>query len=223
MSVGGSQQLRLFRIAIRDGKPLEAACAESGLCLEEGRLTLIDDAAEPPPPEAYILLGERKDTDMARGAAKPKPISGEIPKPDVDLATQLYREDIRPAQAKVSEHAQEMSTAYKRIKKEGHIASGAAKQAFKLKEMEEAKAEHWLRGFFALIEKLGLMPRNDLVDVAQGKGKAGERPKPQLVTVPTGPADDSDLSGEADDKSAVQKAVDDDDDFYDSAKGEAAE
>jgi hypothetical protein len=221
--VTGSINLQRFRRAIAEGQTLEASCEISGLSLEEGRLTLAADAADPPPAETTPQVSPRKETDMARGAAKTKPIDGEEVKPDADLAARLYQEDIRPAQSKVSEHSQEMSTAYKKIKKEGHIPSWAAKLAFKLKEMEEAKRDHGLRGLFALLDKFNMMPRNDLVDAAQGKGTVGQRPKPNLVAVPKGPADDSDLSGDADEKSAVQKAVDSDDEFFESAKGEASE
>jgi hypothetical protein len=52
----GSKQLRAFRIAIRDGLPLEIAAANAGFSLEEARLTMEADAADPPPPEAYTEL-----------------------------------------------------------------------------------------------------------------------------------------------------------------------
>lgn len=57
MSVGGSQQLRIFRIAIRDGATVEDAAERAGMSLGEARLHAADDAKNPPPPEAYTLLG----------------------------------------------------------------------------------------------------------------------------------------------------------------------
>lgn len=54
---GGSQQLRLYRIARRDGKPLDEACALSGIDPAEARMLDADDAKNPPPAEAYELLG----------------------------------------------------------------------------------------------------------------------------------------------------------------------
>lgn len=54
---GGSQQLRRFRIACRDGATIEAAAELSGMGLAEARAWAKDDAEFPPPPEAYVLLG----------------------------------------------------------------------------------------------------------------------------------------------------------------------
>lgn len=56
MDVGGSQQLRLFRRAIRDGASIEDAAAIGLMSITEAQLWLKDDAANPPPPEAYELL-----------------------------------------------------------------------------------------------------------------------------------------------------------------------
>jgi len=57
--VSGSQQLRTFRRAIRDGATLEDACAATGNLIDpaEGKLWLAADAKNPPPPEAYELIG----------------------------------------------------------------------------------------------------------------------------------------------------------------------
>ncbi len=56
---GGSQQLRQFRIAIRSGATLEEASAATGGIIgpDEGRIHLAADAKNPPPPEAFELLG----------------------------------------------------------------------------------------------------------------------------------------------------------------------
>ena len=53
----GSQELRIFRCAIRDGASLEDACDQSGIGIAEGRMHVKDDEKNPPPPEAYELLG----------------------------------------------------------------------------------------------------------------------------------------------------------------------
>jgi hypothetical protein len=52
----GSQQLRLFRITIRDGASIEAAAEIAGMSLGEARITAREDALNPPPEEAYQLL-----------------------------------------------------------------------------------------------------------------------------------------------------------------------
>lgn len=55
--MGGSQNLRLYRIARRDGSTIEEACELSGIGLTEARLHDADDAKNPPGPECFVLLG----------------------------------------------------------------------------------------------------------------------------------------------------------------------
>jgi hypothetical protein len=52
----GSQQLRLFRIAIRDGESLNEAARIAGMSIGEAQLHAKADAINPPPEEAYQLL-----------------------------------------------------------------------------------------------------------------------------------------------------------------------
>lgn len=54
---GGSQQLRIFRRAIRAGDTLEDAALAAGMSLGEARLHADADRRDPPPPEAFELLG----------------------------------------------------------------------------------------------------------------------------------------------------------------------
>lgn len=135
---------------------------------------------------------------MGRPRAAARPISGEVPQPDFDLAVKIYREDIKPAQTKVGEYAQEQSTAYKAIKKSAHIQPQAARAAFRLDAMEPSKRDDWIRSFNGLLKKLGIVMPRDLVDGAEGREQEsiipeGERPRPKLATVQP-PDDDSDLS-----------------------------
>lgn len=101
---------------------------------------------------------------MAR-QAKPKADEvEEIQKPDFEQAVRIYRNDIRPAQAKVGEYAQEQSTAYKQIKKGCNVHPGAAKLAFKLNEMEDHKRDDYLRSLYGLMNVLKIGISADLVD-----------------------------------------------------------
>ncbi|BCA57715.1 hypothetical protein [Sphingomonas sp. HMP6] len=123
----------------------------------------------------------------------------ELKTPDFKAAVALYKTDIRPAQAKVGEFAQEQSTAYKHIKKEFGIQPQAAKAAFALYEMEESKRDDYLRCRNGLEAELGIAVRVDLVDMAHGKdavipAAAGKRAPPKLVTIPKGPPGDTDLN-----------------------------
>jgi hypothetical protein len=103
------------------------------------------------PPRAAIVPAKAgpgaqpQEETMARPKRKAADEVVEIQKPDFDLAKRIYFNDIKPAQSKVGEHAQEMSTAYKEIKKAAHIQPQAAKLAFKLVEMEESKRDDFLR------------------------------------------------------------------------------
>jgi len=125
---------------------------------------------------------------VARGRKpKEKQVNNEVPKPDFDLAISLYRNDIRPAQSSVGEYAQEMSTAYKSIKKDAHINPQAAKLAFKLDQMEDFKCDDFLRSLYGLMKALGIGISADLVD-QMGDGEAptmpvSERDAPELATL----------------------------------------
>jgi hypothetical protein len=133
--------------------------------------------------------------------------------PDFALAVRLFRNDIKPAQAKVGEYAQEQSTAYKAIKKNAHVDPAAARLAFRLDGMEENKRDDFLRSLRGLLHELKIFMPLDMLDMAAG-AKPGEspiptgarKPKMTLVTVPKPPAGDTDLSDGDTDKSGVDKA-----------------
>lgn len=123
---------------------------------------------------------------MAKAATKP--VSHEVPQKDFTGAVRAYRNDVKPAISKVGEYSQEVSTAYKHIKKNCHIQPGAAKLAFKLDGMEEAKRDDFLRCFNGLCKELNIVMPRDMVDIAEGKPAESivpeaDRPKPQLVAV----------------------------------------
>lgn len=227
----GSIQLLRYRSARRNGRSLMMAAVEAGIGIEEARLTDADEAkaalaegremwaiGEPvasPAPETTQPIPapepapQPKDEDMARGKKNEGTINGEVPKPDFALAAKIFREDIRPAMSGVGEHAQEMSTAYKAIKKQAHIQPQAARLAFRLVDMEEAKRDDFLRSFNGLLREMKIFMPADLVDAAEGKGTIGENvvpigesPKPKLATIPPAVAGDVDLADGADDTGA---------------------
>lgn len=121
---------------------------------------------------------------MATAAAT---VSGEVPKHDFGLAVRIYRQDIKKAASKVGEFNQELSTAYKAIKKNANIQPKAAKLAFSLDDMEEAKRDDFLRSFNGLLKELNIHMPSDLVDQAEGKGPEPvipRRTRPNLAAVP---------------------------------------
>jgi hypothetical protein len=137
---------------------------------------------------------------MAR--AKKTPQVEEVHAPDFALAVRLYRQDIKPAQSKVGEHSQEMSEAYKAIKKRAYIQPQAARLAFRLDDMEESKRDDFLRSFNGLLKEMNIFMPVDLADMAEGKGSAGETvvpigagSKPRLATIPMSDGKDDDLAG----------------------------
>lgn len=153
--------------------------------------------------EAGSMVGsgspQHQENDMARGKRKVEQVV-EVHKPDFALAKRIYFNDIKPAQSKVGEFAQEQSTAYKEIKKAAHIQPQAAKAAFALIEMEESKRDDYLRSFNGLLTEFNIFMPRDLVDQAEDKPLSnvvpiGESARPQLATIP---GDDSDLAGDDD-------------------------
>lgn len=93
---GGSQQLRLYRIARRDGSDREQACEESGIGLEEAKLIDANDAKHPPGPQCFVLLASSSPTE---GQFMPKHDTmedqPEADDPLVELAGETLRGDIR--------------------------------------------------------------------------------------------------------------------------------
>jgi hypothetical protein len=134
-----------------------------------------------------------------RKARDPKP--EQISAKDYDKAKSLYFNDIKPARSKAAEYMQEVSSAFKSVKKLCGIQPSAAKAALKIVEMEDAKAEDWLRSFNGILRSHNIDPNpKDLVDAMQG-GTATPSPasrKPDLVVVPPSDGTESDLTDAAD-------------------------
>ena len=135
---------------------------------------------------------------MARRTARaPKPDKvEEVASMDFDRAKKLYFEDIKPARSKASEHMQEVSTAFKAVKKSCGIQPGAMKAAIKLHEMEDAKRENWLRAFNGYLRAVNIDPDpKDLVDAMNGE-KDDRYARPKLATLPAHEGDNADLAGD---------------------------
>ena len=136
---------------------------------------------------------------MARTARKEPDDTGEIKTKDFAGAVRLWRNDIKTAASESATQMQTIGEAYKTIKKGCNIQPQAAKLAFKLDGMEEAKRDDFLRCFTGLLAELGIpLQSNDLVDQAQGKDRY-TRPKPSLVTVPLSDGSETDLADAAED------------------------
>ena len=62
---GGSQNLRRFRIAMRDGASIEEAADIAGMTIGEARIHAKRDDENPPPEDAFQLIGHNpKETTM---------------------------------------------------------------------------------------------------------------------------------------------------------------
>ncbi len=113
---------------------------------------------------------------------------GAIEQPDFEKAARLLKHDVKPAEEKVGEHAQVMSTAYKAIKKDCHVNPAAAKLAYKLSRQSEEKTDDYLRSLRGMLEALNVGITRDLVDEAEGAESAPiiptvERSAPVLETI----------------------------------------
>jgi len=179
----GSNQLRTFRRVLhRDGGTIEHAAQVAGMEIGEARLWQKDDAlrTEPFPAEAFEPIAREelsppaKEAEMARGrrAREPKDDdTGGVLKPiDAARAKRLVIEDIIPGKSAVGEAMQGVSEAFKVIKKQCNIPSEIVRLAIKLKDMEDAKRDHWLRALNAMLREFNLeVIEPDLVDKANGE------------------------------------------------------
>ena len=184
---GGSLQLRMFRNAIRDGKSLNFAASIAGMSLTEAKLTLEADAADPPPPDAYDLIGStRKDSDMARTAKKDDEVEL-IKTPDFKRAIKVITNDVEPQDERNAEARGEMSAAWKIVEDECHVNKAAAKDFRKIRNMSDELRDDYLRSLYGLMSEDGIGISPDLVD-AMGEDDApampvAERKPVELVTV----------------------------------------
>lgn len=137
---------------------------------------------------------------MARPKKKQDDDTGEVKVKDFKLAKSLYFGDIKPAKSAAAEKMQEASTAYKIIKKQANIQPQAAKAAFNVIEMEDAKRDDWLRCFMGILRENNIDPDpKDLVDAMQGDDGYA-RPKPHLTLATLSDGTETDLADAAEEE-----------------------
>jgi hypothetical protein len=176
---GGSQQLRLFRRAIRDGATLEEACAATGNIISEteGRIYLAADAANPPPPEAFELLYDptQKETTMAKeDGNEVGKVNGEYAAPDAKAAFKHHREHIAPKLTQIDTLRGECSEPWQHIKKHTHMPRPVMNFLINLQNIDDdAKQQHHIDALFDGLAALNLTRSRDMFsdgDAAEDDG-----------------------------------------------------
>lgn len=94
---------------------------------------------------------------------------GVLEQPDFEKAARILQRDVKPAEEKVGEHAQMISTAIKAIGKECHVNTKAARLVFWLSKQSDEKADDFLRSFTGMCGVMDVGLTTDLVDAAEGK------------------------------------------------------
>lgn len=200
---GGTQQLRLFRRAIRDGRSLEEAVAatrDPTFSMAEAKYWSERDRKNPPPPEAFELLfdpearaaaSNPEESAMATAANEEPQNGGEYQRPNVEEAFKIYDTEIAPKNAKMQTIKGDLSEPYKRIKDDCNFPRSVLNFITKLEDMEDFKRDHHLLALSEALKHRKLFLPSDLVTQAQGDAGGevipmGERKKPQLATLPMG-------------------------------------
>lgn len=173
---GGSQQLRTFRRAVRDGATIQAAAELAGMSIGEARIHAAQDIKNPPPAEAYELLGQtKKEPAMAgrRKAREPEQTSSEVAQPDIAKMKQIFIRDLKPAGEQSAKIRGDQSAAWKAVENDCHCNKQAAKALLKLMGESEELRDDYLRTFLMGLKALDLVPSDDLVDLMEGDGESG--------------------------------------------------
>ena len=131
---------------------------------------------------------------MARSAkVKNEDGTGVVNTKDFDQAIRLYRQDIKKANSDAATSNGDAGQAYKNIKKICHIQPAAAKLGFRLVDkMEDAKRDDYFRCLVGIVN--GMSGRTVLTFHDTDMVDAMERPKPQLVSVPSSDGTEPDLA-----------------------------
>lgn len=186
----GSQSLRLFRRAIRDGVTIERAAAIGDYSLLTAKLIVADDLKTPPPPEAFELLydpdapadaSSKKEAAMAKNDEE----SGEYQRPDAAKAFEIYDKQIKPKEAHLATIKGDMSEPYQAIKDQAHFPRKVLNFIVGLENEEDAKRDHLMLALSEGLKHRKLFLPRDLVTMAAGED-GGE-------AVPTGEREDDEL------------------------------
>ena len=120
------------------------------------------------------------------GRSKQAAVTGELPKPDYDLAKRILHNDIEPSNREQRRSMQEAGQAYKHIKKTAHVHPWAVRQIASLLKNEDAERYVKLRDLHGMLTVYSLSLRPDLVDMAGGADMAAE-----ISVVPTSDSTES--------------------------------
>lgn len=221
---GGSQQLRIFRRAIREGASLTEACAATGGVIgeAEGKIYLAADAKSPPPPEAYELIPTAPAGDTTMGRPKKQQeddfdngdgdgITGEYQRPDAAKAFKIYDEHIAPKKAQISTLTGDCSEPWQTIKKVAHFPRAVMNFLIALENIDDdAKRDHHLLALNEGLKHRKLFVPDDLVTRADGNAgeevvPTGKRQRPFLAAVNTTDLHDAIGFTEADEAELAQQ------------------
>lgn len=206
--IGGSQQLRLFRRAIRDGATLEEACAATGDIIgpAEGRIYLEQDRKSPPPPEAYELLydpEQRKELTMARPKKSKDEtangdINGEYKTPNAKEAFDIYNDSIAPKMAAMATLRGDCAEPWRNIKDIANFPRPVMNFLIVLGNIDDdAKRDHYLLALHEGLMVCNLTLPADMITTMAGTADGpvvpvGGRNRPFLAAV-TSDEDDAEF------------------------------
>jgi len=136
---------------------------------------------------------KKKDDDqMDGGSGGSGTVDGQYNAPDAKGALKIYREEIAPRKAIISEKTGDLSDPYKRIKDNCHFPRKVLDFLIQLSEMEDSKRDHFLTALHAGMTELNISRPVDLVSMAEGADAnepvipAAKRNRPKLVTIAGG-------------------------------------
>jgi uncharacterized protein (UPF0335 family) len=148
----GSLNLRQYRRARRDGETLERACEISGLTHGEARLTDAEDARNPPPPEAFDLIGHNSRNETMSDSTV-----------TADQQLRLFIERIERLEEERKGVADDIRDTYNEAKSQGYDTK-IMRQIVRLRKMEphdRAEMEQILETYKIALGMLAGTPLGD--------------------------------------------------------------